>query len=226
MGGDVGSKWLDSFSEESELARPDMVNGVAVRTKLIDFMIEKCIKDKSIVQMVVLGAGLDCRAWRMTEIGADTNLIEIDFPEVFEYKLPKLEQAKASLLCKYVPLAVDLALPTWREALTSCSSFDGSSPTLWLLEGLTGYLTEDELRALMSAVASLSVRGSCLLSTFVSPGGSLISLHRFKTDTPLSFLREFGWDGEEIDVSAVAAEMGRMLPRLWTGYRLCRVEKI
>ena len=47
-------------------------------------------------------------------------------------------------LCDLHYVGVDLSLPEWPEKLVA-AGFNASRPSIWLLEGLTGYLTEGEL---------------------------------------------------------------------------------
>lgn len=83
-----------------------------VRTKHIDEEMKTALATNSIDQVCVLGAGLDSRAWRLkmsdiykdsiptTAIRPTTSKIgyfEIDFPELFNYKLSVLANVCADM---------------------------------------------------------------------------------------------------------------------------------
>jgi O-methyltransferase involved in polyketide biosynthesis len=73
---------------------------------------------------------------------ADLNYFEVDFPESFAYKLPTLKDAGAVSHCgEYHSVQADLSLPTWMEKLIN-EGFQVDKKTVWILEGLTGYLNE------------------------------------------------------------------------------------
>lgn len=57
----------------------------------------------------------------------------------------------------------DLGLSSWPESLIA-SGFDVVKPTVWLLEGLTGYLTNTELESLLSILSRFVHRNYHILS--------------------------------------------------------------
>jgi methyltransferase (TIGR00027 family) len=211
---------------------------VAVRTKVIDDCIARGFAD-GISQVVVLGAGLDTRPWRIGLTHTPTNVpmqghttlesqswFEIDFPEIFEFKSTALAKLGARPRVRYAAVAADLSLPAAWPAQLAAAGYRPNVPALWLLEGLTGYLTEEELSALVSAITATSCGGSRLLATFIglSFGGSSFPLHRFKTDSPLAFMRRWGWDGWEAELSHFAGPLSIPVePAIWAGYRLVDV---
>jgi len=193
----------------------EMIDGIAVRTKAIDEEILSGLRETSSSsneqqltgQVVVLGAGLDCRAWRLfsKEAGSSVDWYEIDFPEVIDFKWNTLvEQVKATPTVNYKAVRANLGTTDLADALKS-TGFDASKKTIWLLEGFTGYLTEDELRKLLDSLKSISATGSRLVATFLGEKyGSATSMHRFHTDQPLRFMSQWGWDGREESVHQIA----------------------
>jgi methyltransferase (TIGR00027 family) len=124
-------------------------------------------------QLVLLGAGLDTRAFRMEGI-SELNVFEVDQPTLFEYKEPLLKDAALAVQSRVVvpydfssgqESSVDNAgdhdLTGWARALLR-HGFDPSIPTVWLLEGLVMYLTIPETKQLMHAVGRLSACGSAV----------------------------------------------------------------
>ncbi|HEY0803493.1 MAG TPA: SAM-dependent methyltransferase, partial [Pseudonocardiaceae bacterium] len=110
-------------------------------------------------QVVVLGAGLDTRAFRL-DWPAGAGLFEIDQPTVLEFKNGVLRQEGALPRCIRTVVGVDLR-HDWAGALTG-SGFDAGLPTVWLAEGLLQYLPADAERALFEQVDALSASGSHL----------------------------------------------------------------
>jgi len=77
LAGEEGKKWLDSLTSSA-----CMVDGIAVRTKVIDELIQLALV-KGLEQICVLGAGLDTRPWRLSGSRSCT-WYEIDFAEIFQ----------------------------------------------------------------------------------------------------------------------------------------------
>ncbi len=91
-------------------------------------------------QVVILAAGLDCRAYRL-DWPAGTTVYEVDQPRVLEYKTGILESHGAVPAATRRTVAVDLRYD-WPAALTA-AGFDRTQPTAWLAEGLLPYLPSD-----------------------------------------------------------------------------------
>ena len=69
--------------------------------------IDEAIRDHAAGQLVILGAGLDARAWRMPDLG-DTTVFEVDHPASQREKLRRVG-GLAPTARRVVPVAVDLA---------------------------------------------------------------------------------------------------------------------
>src|ERR1700733_11060515 len=61
-----------------------LVDHVEMRTRAIDEALCQAVK-AGVHQLVILGAGLDARAWRMPEL-AETHVFEVDHPSTQAYK--------------------------------------------------------------------------------------------------------------------------------------------
>ncbi|MFE3102662.1 SAM-dependent methyltransferase [Nocardia tengchongensis] len=108
-------------------------------------------------QIVVLGAGLDTRAYRMA-LPPDTHVFEIDLPELFAFKEPVLAATPATPTCHRHVVIADLR-DDWRKALLS-AGFDPSAPTYWVDEGSLGYLNQDWNQRVVLTLTELSAPGS------------------------------------------------------------------
>lgn len=237
LAGDVGRSFV--------LARPhdslvDMVNTMAVRTKCIDDAIIRLIVEGNFRQVCVPGAGLDSRPWRLgksfdafEELStslpmSNVTWYEIDFPEMFEFKLTKLSESHAKpVVGSYISIDADLSIENKLPDCLSASTFDSSIPTLWLLEGFTGYLTEEELTKVFDTISEFSALGSILLVTFIgTKQAALTSMHKFMTDEPLEFCRRWGFDGTQRLFSDIASDYGKTVDAgKWPGYWLLETQK-
>ncbi|EFA76863.1 hypothetical protein PPL_09615 [Heterostelium album PN500] len=140
---------------------------IALRTMLIDDLIQSSIVGQ-FKQVVILGSGLDSRLLRMP-LGPDVVGYEVDLPEIIELKKKLLP-----LITKECPptskstnhyIGADLKGDSWIELLKSAGSsdFDSTKPTLWIMEGLLMYLSEDETNNLISNCSHLSSSGSTMV---------------------------------------------------------------
>jgi methyltransferase (TIGR00027 family) len=157
--------------------------GMVARTRLLD--------DEALAaagtgcrQVVLLGAGLDTRAFRLGW-PAGTRVLELDRPEVIAFKERVL--ADASPRCDRVAVPTDLAAP-WDTALLA-AGFAADRPAVWIPEGLLTYLSAAEATRLFEIVTALSAPGSRLA---FEHGGSAIPQAR-----PLPALARYArlWKG-------------------------------
>lgn len=128
---DVMGDWISSLPPH---ALDFMVAMAGVRTKYIDdWLTEAVAAADAPKQLVILGSGLDARAYRLPALAA-LHTYEVDFEEVHAYKSGLVEAAP---LGPHTYVIADLSLPEWTGALLA-AGFDAALPSLWLLEGLTG----------------------------------------------------------------------------------------
>ncbi len=133
-----------------------------MRTRYIDdVVVAEAALD--VTQLVLLGAGLDTRAYRLRDLRAVT---------VFEVGLPALQRRKQRRLrgtrptareVRFVPLDLD------RQSLDAAliaAGFDRSRPVLVVWEGVTQYLTEAAVRSTLTFVGG-SAAGSAIVFTYV-----------------------------------------------------------
>ncbi|MFD8761682.1 class I SAM-dependent methyltransferase [Streptomyces mirabilis] len=131
--------------------------------------IDDAVRSHRTPQLVVLGAGLDSRAWRLPEL-ADTDVWEVDHPASQQDKQERLAEAGTPPVVarsvRFTP--VDFATDDLGSALEA-AGHDASVPTTWLWEGVVPYLTHDEVRATVRAVADRSASGSALVLNYQGP---------------------------------------------------------
>jgi methyltransferase (TIGR00027 family) len=175
-----------------------------VRTRFFDDLLTSATWAE---QVVLLGAGMDTRAYRL-DLRADTVVFELDDPAVFAAKNLVLDAVTPRCERREVP--ADLAgewAPTLLEA-----GFDPTRPTVWLAEGLLFYLTEAAVGRLLRTCAQIC-RARALIAADVFGTGvldlpgmqPLVDQRRrsnaalpFCTDQPGELLRTHGWHPENL----------------------------
>ena len=122
------------------------------RTRFIDDLIEKSTVSEA-EQYVILGAGYDLRAHRLT-IPPSLKIFEVDQFEVQKIKQSKLpENVPNSKNVKYV--SVDFNQQTLNNQLLS-AGFDPNKSTIFTLEGVSQYITKEALNATLQEIAELT----------------------------------------------------------------------
>ncbi|AEW99864.1 methyltransferase (plasmid) [Streptantibioticus cattleyicolor NRRL 8057 = DSM 46488] len=110
-------------------------------------------------QVVLLGAGLDSRAFRL-DWPAGCVMFEIDREGVLAFKHEVLGGLSATARTARVPVPTDLRAD-WVGALAD-AGFDATVPSVWLAEGLLFYLPNAAERYLIDTVDRLAAAGSAL----------------------------------------------------------------
>jgi methyltransferase (TIGR00027 family) len=115
---------------------------------------------------VILGAGLDGRAWRLAEL-ADAEVFEVDHPDSQRDKRERVA-ALTPVAGTLRWVAVDLSRGRLADALAAASHRPGT-PTTWVWEGVVPYLTRAEVETTVAAVAACSAPGSGLVVNYQAP---------------------------------------------------------
>lgn len=117
--------------------------------------------EKGCRQLVLLGAGVDARAFRIEGV-PDLKVFEVDQPTTFDFKEPIVQGRPLTVHSRTI-VATDFSTiddeEHWERALLD-QGFDRSVPTVWLLEGLLMYLTDAETRRVMRCIGRLSAKNS------------------------------------------------------------------
>jgi len=125
--------------------------------------IDGAIREHDAAQLVILGAGLDARAWRMSEL-ADVTVFEVDHPASQRDKLRRIGDRTPTAL-RVLPVEVDLATQTLSPTLEN-AGFDRQVVSTWVWEGVVPYLVADDVRAAVAQIAELCAPGSRLVVNY------------------------------------------------------------
>jgi methyltransferase (TIGR00027 family) len=132
------------------------VDGLVLRVAFIDAV----LAERALRQVVIVGAGLDTRAYRLEAL-TGARVFEVDHPDTQAFKrrmAPRLGLPLAEL--RYVPM--DFRRDALDDALLA-HGFDCAQPTLWIWEGVVMYLDAHAVDATLAALRRLSAPGSTLL---------------------------------------------------------------
>lgn len=131
-------------------------DGRTVGVRLVDDRLREAV-EAGINQIVLLGAGLDTRAFRMGW-HRRVAVFEIDFAELFAFKEPVVQEAGAVPDCQRHVVAADLR-GDWFTPLCE-NGFREDEPTYWVDEGTLGFLTQEWNQHVVRTLTGLSARGS------------------------------------------------------------------
>jgi methyltransferase (TIGR00027 family) len=157
----AAAKAADPAGEFATKMRP-WVDGIALRVAFIDAAIARA----GVRQVVLLGAGLDTRAWRLEALRG-ARVFEVDHPDTQSYKRAHAARLGAPVAeVRYVP--VDFTRHDLTSALKA-AGHDAGAPTVWVWEGVVMYLDDAALRATLRAVRASSAPGSTLVAHYHEP---------------------------------------------------------
>jgi methyltransferase (TIGR00027 family) len=135
-----------------------------VRTRVIDDAVRAFVAAGG-HQLVVLGAGYDCRALRMPEL-TGSQVFEIDHPATQDHKLAVLQRLGAASPAHYLSWDFETHPMDDLPAALAEAGHDPAAPTLTIWEGVTSYLTEGAIDASLRAITAWSPPGSELVMSY------------------------------------------------------------
>lgn len=202
---------LDNDAEK----RTARLHWVGVRVAELDEQVAGAVRrlaaaaaEGGAVQVAILGAGLDPRAWRLAwprPPGGRVCVYEVDRAAVLALKARVMSRFAIPDGCRREAIACDLTDSEALESRLAAAGFDRGIPTVWLLEGLIGYLTQEGGVELLRTAARLSAPGSRVVMTAPPTEGERrefegrgMKLHHStfeEVEATLERARRAGWDG-------------------------------
>jgi methyltransferase (TIGR00027 family) len=213
LAGAEGMEWAEHRSGDNGAS-------IAIRTRFFDDCLQRVTGEQAIRQVVLMAAGLDTRAFRLSW-PAQTRLFELDQPQVLKYKEQVLNSTGAQPASERLTIEVDLTGP-WTETLTR-AGFDPQQPSAWLLEGFLVYLPNESITRILDEVTSLAAPGSWLgfdiinsdmltsqwtrqwVETLAHAGVPWIGT----MDDPIDFMERRGWEATSTQAGEKDADHGR-----------------
>jgi methyltransferase (TIGR00027 family) len=155
---------LDALAMDTELAwtalgtRSVFARGVHVRTRHIDATLTESLRVGA-TQVVILGAGLDSRAYRFGDALRGVRVFELDLPQTQNYKKARIREVLGNLPAHVTYAPIDFATQDLTTVLRG-AGYDPSQRTLFIWEGVTMYVPEPGIDATLRAIATNAARGS------------------------------------------------------------------
>jgi len=180
----------------------DHLVSLQIRTRVLDDVLRDFVAQGG-RQVLLLGAGFDCRGARLRRELAGATVFEVDHPATQAKKRRVLAEAGIeSAPTAYLPWDFEHTpmadLPGRLDAL----GHDRARATLTIWEGVTMYLTLPAIEATVAAVHALSAHGSPLAFTYHDRSAiERPPLRMAVTGAVLARLGEpfrFGWDPQEL----------------------------
>ncbi|WP_262284030.1 class I SAM-dependent methyltransferase [Micromonospora sp. MA102] len=204
--------WQQRLDYETVRATAELM---APRTIAID----DAIRAHPSPQLVILGAGLDGRAWRMPEL-AGVTVFEVDQPATQQDK-----RDRAAGLPGPPPTFVPVDFSRDRLAGTlAAHGHRADLATTWLWEGVVPYLTRAEVAATVAELAACSAAGSRLVVNYQSPAVSATLGRVVARLLTASAGRSSVWANEPWRSTWTPAALAALLTR--QGYRVTREESL
>lgn len=144
-----------SLDYDAAMKDVEVVNNVRmmmVRTRFIDDALERAIADAA-AQVVILGAGFDSHAYRCQDMLAHAKVFEVDRPATQALKRRRVNEAVGGPPANLSYVPIDFQHEDLPDVLTQ-HGYDPSQRAFFILEGVTMYLPEEDLRATLRFVAA------------------------------------------------------------------------
>lgn len=138
---------------------------IAPRTVLIDTAVNEAIEQHGDWQVVLLGAGLDARPWRLAALRG-VRVFSVDHP-ASQADLRRRVDGLPAPVCDLCLVPVDLA----HEPLGSLLAAAGHDPrraTTWVWEGVVPYLSRAQVCATLDALSGASAAGIVPIAQYQS----------------------------------------------------------
>jgi methyltransferase (TIGR00027 family) len=158
---------------------PSWFRGMGVFNQFRTMVLDKAIEHAMpFDQLVVLGAGLDGRPWRLR--GMESSIVfEVDHPDTQRWKQERAQDVW--LLAKEARfVGMNFELDDLGTKLIE-AGYDSGKSSFWLWEGVSMYLSFEDNEKTLTAIAGLASPGSWLALTYLSKNNGKIPRSWFLT---------------------------------------------
>ncbi|MBN1927079.1 MAG: SAM-dependent methyltransferase [Prolixibacteraceae bacterium] len=138
---------------------------VIARTKFIDTVLEDALNADT-KQVLILGAGFDSRAVRYLKPESDVKIFEVDAPATLNAKVKQFKKRNIKIPENNIYVSVDFTKEDVREKLLS-RNFISNTQTLFILEGLTMYLTAEAVYQTFKFIIENSAPDSFIVFDYI-----------------------------------------------------------
>ncbi len=152
------------FNSLAEWRSPGVAGFVAARCRYIDDYLEKCLQ-KGAAQVVILGAGLDSRAYRFAGLIAKAKVFEADQPATQADKIDRLKRIFGELPRHVTYVPIDFNDETLKKLADY--GFSRSLQSLFIWEGVVAYLKPKAVDSTLAWVRANSASGSSIIFDYI-----------------------------------------------------------
>ena len=133
---------------------------IVCRCRYFDDYLQECLKS-GIAQLVILGAGLDSRAYRDELLQGVVKILEVDHPATQASKIGRVKKVLGEIPTSVTYVPIDFSDETLDKLLAY--GFDPSLKTLFIWEGVTYYLDAEAVDATLAWVHANAIPGSTII---------------------------------------------------------------
>lgn len=146
---------------------PGLHDYLVARARYIDDRVQDRL-DEGVDQLVILGAGFDTRAYRIDGLRGRVSVFEVDHPASQREKLDALARAFGAVPEHVTFVPVDFHTQALGQRLRE-SGYREGAPTLFIMEGVTMYLSPTAVDETLAFISGHSGAGSSVVFDYTYP---------------------------------------------------------
>ncbi len=191
------------------IATGTLLATIAARTRYFDGVVEAALAQGA-EALVLLGAGLDARPWRLSLGARPAYLVDHPLTAALRAQRTRVLPSRP----QDVRVDVDFSVDHFADRLRA-GGFDDTRPAVFVWEGVSMYLPEAAVKKTLIDLAGLAAPGSCLVLDLWSDAGLLGQVSHRLGSMGLGLL------GEPLRFAVHRDQVGELLGR--AGFQLERV---
>lgn len=207
------SEWLAAFEnpdilkwiKENKLAK-GIIEYHSARTVFFDQVFTKALKEDC-PQIVILGAGFDSRAYRFKDYIQETRIFELDIHTTQRHKRECLSKSDIDIPEQVIFVPINFAIESIEDVLSN-AGFDNRKKSIFILEGLIQYLSEEAVNITFNAINSVSAPGSIVAFNYIADSEKLREGYGVKEQ-----LESIALTGEPYQFKIKEGEIGSFLKK-------------
>lgn len=160
-------RWMIRVYQFQDRMMPGQWEGFGHRKVFMNQQVEAAI-EQGVRQVLVLGAGFDTLCLRLAPKYPEVRFVEIDHPSTSVAKARGIE--KVGQPENMIRIAADLGERSLPKVLSEDGHWDASQRSVIVAEGLFQYLTDEEVRGLLTDAAVCTSPGSRIAFSHAIPG--------------------------------------------------------
>lgn len=160
-------RWMIRAYQFQDRMMPGQWEGFGHRKVFMNQQVEAAI-EQGARQVLVLGAGFDTLCLRLAPKYPEVRFVEIDHPSTSVAKARGIE--KVGQPENMIQIAADLGERSLPKVLSEDGHWDASQRSVIVAEGLFQYLTDEEVRGLLTDAAACTSPGSRIAFSHAIPG--------------------------------------------------------